>query len=539
MVEIMVAIGVFAVVAMMVASMMAGGLKGVLQGKRREVATEEANKTLEIARSLSYNQIGLVATDPTLTTANDPKVVTNACCGAQKGFQVASGQWEPLVFATNPIGHLFNPHKVDVSRGSVDLTRYVYVTSFDSDADGTNDLKRVTVRVVWRNTGTEGPENEIKAQTFMSQSGVVTLQGGGGGLTPLTGNAFGSGGGLKVTSSLLGLTSPLDVSFPTSTGDSTFRAISDTNCTTRSAGLNALNLVDLPPASVSVTADDDASSATPSSPAAQNDAGTLNIPLGVVRNLVGAVVNSPVSCQATADPLADELGTGSSLGTVTAQTNVLGLGGLLNWLLTIASVQSSPVTQNITHQMVGGQREVASSASSAVGQVQLLKIPAIANGLVQVDALTFSAAVRGAEGTPSAAPVITAPQFTIRVFDNGTKLGVCSSRSGSYCIINVNPTTPGFTGLSFSVTHNFTQLLGLNLVNIGYTTNVDILPPAKSPLAGVTGPNGEKRWSAEYTPISITANLTTSALGIPLIDATVDLNLGSVKAEACSGVTCL
>ncbi|MGH2760404.1 MAG: hypothetical protein ACRDKJ_12705, partial [Actinomycetota bacterium] len=112
------------------------------------------------------------------------------------------------------------------------------------------------------------------------------------------------------------------------------------------------------------------------------------------------------------------------------------------------------------------------------------------------------------------------------------------SHSGGYCIVSVDPTAAGFIGRTIDVTHNFTQLLGLNLINLSYTVHVDILPAAKSPIAGVVGPNGERRWSAEYTPIVVSASLDASVLGIPLIDADVDLNLGTVRAEACAGATC-
>jgi hypothetical protein len=63
---------------------------------------------------------------------------------------------------------------------------------------------------------------------------------------------------------------------------------------------------------------------------------------------------------------------------------------------------------------------------------------------------------------------------------------------------------------------------------------------------GVTGANGEKRWSAQYTPVSISARLSTEltvnallGLKVSLTDTSVDLNLGTVSAEACAGTTCL
>src|SRR5688572_15268595 len=71
-IEVSVAMLVFGMVATFMSTLLAGGLKGVLLGKRREIATLEANRTLEIARSLSYLAVGLNANDSTLTS--DPAV---------------------------------------------------------------------------------------------------------------------------------------------------------------------------------------------------------------------------------------------------------------------------------------------------------------------------------------------------------------------------------------------------------------------------------------------------------------------------------
>jgi hypothetical protein len=76
-------------------------------------------------------------------------------------------------------------------------------------------------------------------------------------------------------------------------------------------------------------------------------------------------------------------------------------------------------------------------------------------------------------------------------------------------------------------------------VSLAYTTTIDILPPAKTDADGEIGPNGERRWTAEYTPIAVSASLDSSVLGISLIDVDVDFNLGQVSAKACAGATCL
>jgi hypothetical protein len=423
------------------------------------------------------------------------------------------------------------------------------VTGVDSNSDGTIDLKRVLVRVAWDDSGSGGVANEIRAQTLISKSSLVPTGGG----TPLTAKTASTGGSITVKpSTLLGLSAPLAVTLPTSKGSSTFRAVSTTNCTTKSAAVNVLDVVDMPGYSVTVTADDDSRTATPVAPPNQSSTGVLSIPAGPAGSLLGNVITSPVACEANLNALGHELGTGSAAGTVAAQTNITALSGLLNWALTLASVQTLPVTQQIDHEIVAGKRESFAQTSGGVGLVNVLKIPGvIPDGLVRVDGITYGASVRAAEGTPSAAPTITSPTFTVRIFDTGSKLGaacstglslgpgITASRSNPYCVFTVNPAAAGFTGVSIPISLTaFTQVLGLNVVNLSFTTQVDILPSAKSPPAGVIGANGEYRWSGEYNPIAVSASLDASILGVPIIDADVDLNLGSVLAESCAGATC-
>lgn len=533
------AIGIFAVIAAFMSQELAGGLRGVLGSKRREVATQEANRVLEIARSLSYGAVGLVSADPTIGTCASLADSALSCQAGKISYHLSGSTYEPIVWATSPSGHPFNPHTAAVARGSTDLTRYVYVTGVDSNADGTIDMRRVFVRVSWDDSGSRGPKNEVTAQTLIHPNGTPTGAGAG---TPLTGESLATGGSLKIDSSLLGLSAPLHITLPTSTGSSRFRAVSTTNCSTKSAAVNVLDVVDLSGEPVTVTADDDSRTETPSDPAAQSKTGVLNIPAGPVANLVGSTISSPITCEADIAEYGHEAGTGSPLATsLNAQTDVLGLGGDLNWLLTLASVDTLPVTQEINHEIVNGQREVHSRASAASGVISILKLPSagITDGLVRIDGLSYGASVRAADGTPSAAPAVTAPTISLGIYDNGNKIPGCTSRSGGYCVLSVNPAAAGFAGATYNVTHDFTQLLGLNAINLSYTTTVSILPPTKTPVAGEIGANGEKRWSAEYTPMSVATHLNASVLGNELINANVDLDVGTVRARACAGTTCL
>jgi hypothetical protein len=194
---------------------------------------------------------------------------------------------------------------------------------------------------------------------------------------------------------------------------------------------------------------------------------------------------------------------------------------------------------------VATAREVLATSNAAIGTVNLLKIPGVfADGLVQIDGLSYGASVRTSTGTPSTAPTITSPSIGLRIYDVGNEISGCTSRSGGYCVMSVNPSAAGFTGRVINLEHNVLQNLGLT--NLAYEIHVNILPPAKDPIAGVVGPNGERRWAAEYTPISVSMRLKSSVTVNPLLgidvlltDTDVQMNLGSVSAKGCAGSTCL
>lgn len=557
-IEVVVAMALFAIVATFMSQTLAGGMKGVLGAKRREVATHEGTRTIEIARSLSYNAIGLDVTDPAdATIATDPAIQDQA--GVKK--YLVGTEWEPIIDSTgadNP----FNPHILEVTRGSTKLTRYVYVTGVDSDADGTQDLKRVTVRVSWDSAGSAGPKNEIRAQTLINPEGIVTT----GDITPLKTDSFVSGGTVTVKSDtgvLTGLVpavlpeTPESITLPNSTGASTYRAVSTTSCTTRSTALSGAGTTIYGGEPVSVTADDDAQTTAETNPAPQTYSSIPPVTVGGVDAisdlLLQATVSSPVSCQATAEdndgatPTDDgypyEAGSASSPGTLELVQSLTGLGlALPSTSLTAVSVAPQPISQSIDDQLVSGSRETLASAQGSIGTVNILKLPGVfADGLVRVDGLTYGVAVRGAAGTPSAAPTVTSPTINMRIYDVDSQIpnGSCASRTGGYCVISVNPAAVGFTGAAFDVSTS----VNVGLTQLIYEIHVNLHPPAKDTVDGVVGPNGEKRWSAEYTPISVSARLRAS-LTVPLVgsavlsDTTADVTLGSAKAEACAGVTC-
>jgi prepilin-type N-terminal cleavage/methylation domain-containing protein len=554
MIEVTVAIAVFGLVATFMSHLLAGGLKGVLVGKRREVAIQEANRVLEIARSLSYDAVGLVESDATL--AGDPAV--------QQVNDVAAFQYdaelEPVMWATNPDGHPFDPHIAEVDLGATELIRYVYVTGVDSDNNDTIDMKRLTVRVAWSKDGAAGPENQVVTQTLVNESGLVSTTAGSTTTTPLTAKAQSTGPSLSLKSARGDIASntnaelPTDavtVALPTTSGKTTFRAISDINCSATSATFTGTNTYG--GHSVTVTADDDGRTATSSQPTSQSWSGSdsINNADDVDGLIAESTVASPVSCAATTadqdgqlptdDTFPYEKGTASALGTLNATEDVSGMG-LPSSTLTAASIVTAPISQELDRHVVSGNGELLSNTTVAHGTVHVMKLPSVfSEGLVRVDGITYGASARGAVGTPSAAPAVTAPTINLRVYDVGGEVSGCSNHDNNYCVLAINPSANGFAGRVIDFEHSIVPNGGQT--RLEYQVHVDVQPPVKDALAGVIGPNGEKRWTAAYTPISISTRLrifyNNAGTEVLVTDTASDLSLGSVRAEACAGVTCL
>lgn len=583
-VEITVAIGILALVMTMLSVTLATGMRSILTGKQREVATQEASRMLELGRSLAYDNIGLAASDTTM--AADAAVVTVA---GVKSYLVdaAALKYEPLAFAVNTTAHPFNPHTSVVNRGSTRLTRYVYITSVDADNDGRTDYKRLLVRIVWDRKGTSSAaSNEVRAQTFVSESGqlpvgvapagtVVCPPGAAScltGFTPLSAKTTASGGSLSVrtsSGSIVGLVNaaaanvpPVTTALSSTAGSTTHRAVSTSSCTGQSSSLQGANAT-YGRHVISASADND-----PTSPVGKENSSSwgpgVSDPVSglddVDRLLVEPSLASTVTCLANAsnvsgdaapapdDSLPYEKGTASGPSSITMQQTVAGAGLPASDVLTVAELASPSLTQVIDHSANSGVTQIASTASGSLGQTRLLRIPGVVEqGLVRVDAMSFSASTTASDGTPNAAPSVSATGgVTIRLFDPGAALpaGACDSRAGDYCVKTIDPASAGFGGYTQSLTSSVTANAGLTTVSFEY--RVDALPGVKDPISGVVDPtSGAKRWSANYTAISVTSHISVRLTVDPsvgtqvvLFDGYVDGSLGSVSASGCAGVTC-
>lgn len=559
MVELVIALGVFAIVASVTGSMLASGLRGTLVAKRREVATQEASRVLELARSLTYDELGLITTDPTIP--GDDAIVDQAGVPSYL-VDANTSLYEPIMWAGNASGHPFNPHLFTFDRGSSTLTTSVYVTGRDSDLDGEVDIKRVTARVAWEDAGTQGAENFVTAQTFVHSGGEGTQSGPGGVLTPMSATASSAGLTADVAVGVGNLNTGLNALLPpdsvvlrhaTTSGSTRFRAISKIDCSARSLFLQDPTGATYGGPPVVVSADDDSRTLTPSDPPDDTSSGPTPVSAGdeTTRLLAEAAVSGSASCSATAadadgvDPVDDGLpyehGTASSGSQVNLVQDITG-AGLSTDVLTLLRTGAQSADQEIDHIIPGTNRELHASARGEVGATKAMVISTLMpDGLVSVEPFTYEASLAASPETPSQAPSITSDLLTIKVFDPSSAVTGCTSRSGSYCVITVDPLSAAFDGLSVQLAGSLSANLGLT--DIGFTIDVEALEPSADGPAGVPGPNGETRWQANYVPLSVSTTLAidvdTLLLGtIRLIDAAANVNFGDVGVTGCAGLTC-
>ncbi|HVE90935.1 MAG TPA: hypothetical protein VNE62_01355 [Actinomycetota bacterium] len=566
-VEVVVAMMILSAVMVLLMSSLASGMKGVLRGKQREVATQELTRVLEFARSLSYDNLGLAPAGQDPTIATDPLIVNQS--GSYRYLvDTAANRTEPIVWATQGAGHPFNPHQATINRGASTLTRYIYVTAVDDNADGVTDYKRVLGRVSWDPRGTQGAaENQVRAQTLVSESGLVPA----GSITvPMSATAAALGGSASVRLASGSLAQalnanatsagPVIIGMPETNGAIKHRVTSNVSCAGKSSYLQGSGNTYGEERPVVASADDDPSS-TSQVPDEKTDSWS-GLPATQITQLddvdlmiAQSSISSPVSCLADAsnavgdgspapdDALPYESGTGGGPSNLTAVQNI-GAAGLTAQSMDVLALGSPSVSQSIDSNTVSASREILSRASGTAGATTFMRIAGVLpGGLVSADAFSYSAATTAGEGTPSAAPSVSVPSgIVLRLHDPLAALpaGACDSRVGATCNKTISPSAAGFAGYSQTLSGSIVS--GLTTLRFEYT--VDAFTPAKDSLNGVVGPNGERRWTAQYTAMSIRARLSidvSPGLGLPgvtVTDSIVDMTMGSISATGCAGVTC-
>lgn len=568
MIEVLAAIGIFAIVMLMLSTMMAAGMRGVLLGKQRETAVQEMNRLLETARSLSYDNVGLAADDPTIPS--DAEIVD---VDSDLSYLVEDpDRYEPIEWATKTADHPFNPHIRTFDRGASTLTSHVYVTGVDAVGNGMVDYRRVTVRVSWDPRGTAGSENEVRASTYISESGADPVN------PALTAdaNSFAGSASLQavvgdldpLTHVSAGNVDPIVLKLPETTGQSQAPVPSTVTCASRMLSIETEQGTDptLGGRSVSVTADDDPSGA-PTDPGDHYDDGSVTIgALGQGVFATPSTLSSPIFCSATAeaaDGLPHEEGWGEGPSSIALGQNLGQALGLDKFgTVTLLEHTQSRVEQSIDHDIVSDTRQLEGHASGSIGSTRVLDLWYVApRGLVNVESFAYDVQARTSAVEPTGPSASVSGGITVEVFDPSARIddALCDERDADgYCRATLSPGSFGFDGwsASFAVQEksvDLVDLLGLSLTDIldlGLTSDlledawirwdvsVDALPPSVED--GVVGPNGEKRWKASYTAVSVSSRLSIRLEdNTRVADAFVDVVLGQGTARGCRGAACL
>lgn len=586
-IEVLMAVTVFAVAMMVMTAMIAGGLKGVLQSKQRTSATGNANQVLEQARNLAYEDVGLVAGDPTLTTAADPALIQQGGSLFYQTGGTCNGGLEPLSYATNTATHPYNPHKqTNVQVGSTRLTRFVYVTGVDQDCNGTVDLKRVTVRTLFANPAYAAGaiKNEVIEQTLISPRSP-----GAPGAPPVGGDApalsgIGSSKAPSITmlvdkgkgACLPGASYPscartpqqLDVGLTSSQSQTKVISTPYVDCLSTSPSASAGSGDAVVSRSESRSADGDPTTGSPSegpNTGTKSYAEPAKPPNGVTDSyLVEPDVRSTLACSATApSPVNGPASSGSakldSTMTMSADVTNLGLGTGAVMLMQAAGARSdSTVTHSGSTQT---DRQVNLGATSTLTSLSVLPVTvlglAATSGFVNVQPFALMAGASANATTPSMPPTLsTGTGLSVSVFDPAFALGT-SSTPGSpcqgrlaadpYCRIVISPTfkTPSgsdFTGLTIDTSQNMCPDLGTCAYSYSFSTHIEF--QTRKIVNGAPTPDGNL-YEASYAPMTASTRLILRLLDVsdplkptyvPYFDAQVQIDLGSITARACYGL---
>jgi prepilin-type N-terminal cleavage/methylation domain-containing protein len=162
--ELTVAMMVIAVVIVTLVGLQLSSVKTVAVARQRQAATALADQKLERLRALPYNtiQAGLLASDPTLNVAADPRYSAGRL----------GAPWnEALVTSSNQTEPELNPHKQTKTLNGVTYTLYTYVTH-PVNTDGTDSNSAVdfwlTVVVQWSSTSTGNHVKSVSVRTRAS-----------------------------------------------------------------------------------------------------------------------------------------------------------------------------------------------------------------------------------------------------------------------------------------------------------------------------------------------------------------------------------
>lgn len=167
------------------------GTRVVVESGRRSAATALASELIERSRSLEWSHMGLTSDangadcpDDVACATHPPSISGGVATNANGNYEF---EGEEIVFANGPTFAPFLSFAEDITRGGVDYTRYLFVTSMRTDQlDPTTETgRRITSVVRWQ--APNGHVDEIRLATIVSEftepsqpfiHGEIDLRGG-------------------------------------------------------------------------------------------------------------------------------------------------------------------------------------------------------------------------------------------------------------------------------------------------------------------------------------------------------------------------
>jgi prepilin-type N-terminal cleavage/methylation domain-containing protein len=567
MVEVTVAISLFAVVSVFMAGVMAGGLRGVLLGKQRAAATADANQVLETARSLSYADLGLASDDPTLDTDTSITTITDT----NRTYNA-----EPVIFAQSTANHPFNPHTQSVTRSPTSLTRSVYVTGVDTNGDGAYDVKRVTVRVSWDRSPIGGVANSVTAATLIASKSPGTPGNpplGTPGPTatpppypPLRSTTTSRGPSAVMEADIGSDASVEGSSRPLSTlrlnpvnghGSNILDASSAVTCAQQYAQLQGsldATTTSTSGDSVANSADSTTAQGPYTSTKTQNEVttGVVPAPFAITSGSLQGVVSCTSSGVTSPTQLPYESGTGALAG-LTATVNT-GAAPLTASFGTIGVIElTSAVSGQSATQTNTSNKTMTSSSIHGLADMKLMRQTGLASGIIDIGApeglvhvtgyQATAASSSNATGGSTAVSMDPAKPLTVRIWDGGLPNNltdqngnpvVCDSYSGSYCELRPSVGAQRIVQMDQHFCVGLVPLVCLEDLHVEMTVTIS---PATSQTT--TLPDGiTKVYRTDYAPVTAVARMraTNNGDSSTKFDVRTTADLGRIIACAKFGV---
>lgn len=554
--ELAVALGIFSVALLLLTAVIANNLRGVLVGKQRSVATAAAQDVIESTRSLKWESLGLLPADPTLPQNGgaDPLITQNP---------PGSGVWtfggEKLAYADQTSGaHPLSPHiSAPFKRGATSLTRTVYVTAIDRNADGVDDIKRVTVMVTWAAVAVASADDTVRLSTLISPNSVS------GTGKPLSASADVKNGSVSMTSTL-GSATPVVLRHQLSAAEangSKVAPVQQGSCSSRAGVIERTGGSTFGPSALTTLADDDSLTTAPLADGPKNQPVTGSpIPGDISPFVVQSSVPGLMNCFSSV--LGDDGIQGTGVDDLFSRALVHGAtppgGSTVSTTFRLNAASAVPALGNVdmfdladpntedvtaltdegpidTLVATGTQRHGRMRFSRVIAPSASPPIDA-SLGLLQVEAFTAQGTATGkASGAPSdGSATATNPTMRFWVYDPGLQITIgCTSRSVSpagYCIID--------RVLNLPISFTATLALPVNATDtMRYTVRLNGGPASTSTMSGSSGVT----WRAQIAPL--TANVDMCVTTQPdcadpagrRMDLRTEISLGSILTQVSAG----